>query len=137
MTKGLTPPSVSGELSSLKKRVSDLERRLDDLTKHKYLGIPFSLGGPIYISESPPWSSPVKLRISSMVVILGSAGTTTTTVELKVNDATVITVSLGAEEIFKRVTLSKPLAPDVDFVKVAVTAAGETAKNLDVIIRFP
>lgn len=137
MTQGLTPPSVAKDLSTLKKRVSDLERRLDALTSpNNYLGIPFSLGGRIYLSESPPWTSPIKLRISTMVVMLGVAGTSTTTVALRVNGSTVTSVSLSAGETFKRVTLSKFVVPDVDFVKMAITAAGESAEDLDAIIRF-
>lgn len=71
-----------------------------------------------------------------MVAMLGTAGTTTTTVALKVNGATVVSLSLGAGETFKRLTLSKSLAPDLDFATVALTAVGASAANLDVIIRF-
>lgn len=137
MSQGLTPPSMTKELSSLKKRVSDLERRLDALlSPNQYLGIPFSLGGELYLSESSPWSSPIELRVATMVAMLGTAGTTTTTVAFKVNGITVTSLSLGAGEKFKRLTLSKSLAPDIDFATIAITAVGSGAANLDVIIRF-
>lgn len=136
MTRGLTPPSVTGDLSSLKKRVTDLERKLDAFGKTRpYLGTPFSLAGAIYVSESPPWTTPVKLTIVEIVGLLGTAGSTTTTVALKVNGTTIVSLNIAAGEQLRKLTTSKILAPDQDVVTIACTAAGEGAEDLDVIVR--
>lgn len=137
MTKGLTPPTLPSDVSSLKKRVTDLERKLNNASGlNPYLGVPFSLAGTIFVSESPPWSSPVKLRISSLAVLLGTAGSSTTTVALKINGSTVATVNVAAGEKSRKLTISQQLAPDQDVVSVACTASGNGAKDLDVIVRF-
>lgn len=137
MTRGLTPPSVIDEISALKKRVTDLERKLDAAARSRpYLGEPFSLAGPIYTSESPPWKVPVDVRISALVVLLGTPGTTTTTVALNINGTQTISTSLAAGEVSTTLGTSILVSADLDTVTISCTAAGDGAEDLVAILRI-
>lgn len=138
MSRGLTLPDVAGQIGVLKQRVTDLERQLSrviDLLSDQ--GLPFNLPGSVTETESDPWTARSKIRLSEAVILLGTAGSTTTTVKVKVNGTAIGTFSMGADEVGPRKFLmSHTLAPDQDVVTVEVTAAGTGAENLDVILRW-
>lgn len=96
---------------------------------------PFSLAGIMRVSVSPRYYSPVVVRLTKLVVSLGTAGTTTTTVELRKNGGAIASVSLGAGETFATTALSDGMVNDLDYLQVAVTAAGSGAEDLDVQVR--
>lgn len=138
MTKGLLPPEIEREIGKLKKRVTDLERELGELRSGaRDHGLPFVLSGPVFVKQSPPWTPRFLTRAVDIVALLGTAGTTTTTIEIRKNENPIgAGLSLAPGETVKRFTLSSPFAADQDLLTVAVTAAGADAEDLDVIVRF-
>lgn len=138
MTRGLLPPEIEREIGRLKKRVTDLERVLGEvLSGARDHGLPFVISGPVFEKESPPWTPRFATRAVDIVALLGTAGTTATTIEVRKNGAAQgAGLSLGADETVKRFTLSTPFAADQDLLTVAVTGAGAGAEDLDVIVRF-
>lgn len=138
MTQGLLPPEFEREIARLKKRVSDLERLLNEVTSGaRDHGLPFVLAGTLYVVESPPWTPRFATRAVDVILLLGTAGTDTTSVEVRKN-GNVLGSGMGLEsgETIKRYTISSPFTPNEDLLTVAVTAAGTGAEDLDVIVRF-
>ena len=138
MTKGLLPPEIEREIGRLKNRVFALERRLGELERGaRDHGLPFTISGPVFVIESPPWTPRFLTRAVDVVALLGTAGSTTTTIEVRKNgNAIGAGLSLADGETVKRFTLSSPFAADQDLLTVAVTGAGLGSEDLDVIVRF-
>jgi len=139
VTKGLLPPELEREVSKLKKRVSDLERVLGEvLAGGRDHGLPFTIAGPVYISESPPWTPRFATRAVEVIALLGApAEVGTTTIEVRKNGNPIgAGLALGVGETVKRFTISSPFGADEDLLTVGVTAAGTGAEDLDVIVRF-
>lgn len=138
MTKALLPPEYAREVGRLKNRVLALEKRLGELERGaRDHGLPFVIDGAVFAKESPPWTPRFLTRAVDVIVLLGTAGTSTTSIELRKNGAAVgAGFALGSGEKMKRFSLSSPFTPDVDLLTVAVTAAGTGAEDLDVIVRF-
>ena len=137
MTDKLLPPEIDREIGRLKKRVSDLERVLGEvLSGARDHGLPFVIDGSVFEKESPPWTPRFTTRVVQVIALLGTAGTSTTTLEIRKNGNSVGTVALGADETVKRFTTSSAFAADQDLLTVAVTGAGLGAQDLDVIVRF-
>lgn len=137
MTAGLVPPEVAREMSDLKKRVSDLERQLGEVLRGALdHGLPFNLAGPLEVTESVPWTPRFLTRAVDVVALLGVAGSTATSFEVRKNGSPVATITLEAGEVFRRSTISVPLTADTDLLTVAITVVGTDAEDLDVIVRF-
>lgn len=138
MTQGLLPPEIAREISRLKKRVSDLERELGDLLRGaRDHGLPFVIDGPVIVRESPPWTPRFTTRAVDVIALLGTPGTSSTSIEVRKNGSPVgAGLSLGPDETVKRFSLSSAFAADEDLLTVAVTVAGSGAEDLDVIVRF-
>jgi len=138
MTKGLLPPEIEREIGRLKHRVLALERRLGELERGaRDHGLPFVIDGGVFVKESPPWTPRFLTRAVDVVALLGTAGASTTTIEVRKNGAAIgAGLSLGPDETVKRFTLSSPFAADQDLLTVAVVTAGTGAEDLDVIVRF-
>lgn len=138
MTKGLLPPEIEREIAKLKKRVSDLERVLGEvISGARDHGLPFVIPGAVYVEESPPWTPRFATRAVEVIALLGTAGSTSTAIEVRKNGNPLgAGLTLAAGETVKRFTISSPFAPDQDLLTVAVTSAGTGALDLDVIVRF-
>lgn len=138
MTRGLLPPEIEREIGKLKKRVTDLERVLGEvLSGARDHGLPFVIDGPVTVDESAPWTPRFTTRAVDVIALLGTAGETSTVIELRKNGAAQgAGLTLAAGETVKRFTLSSPFSPDEDLLTVAVTSAGAGAEDLDVIVRF-
>lgn len=138
MTKPLLPPEYAREVGRLKNRVLALEKRLGELERGaRDHGLPFTIDGTVFVKESPPWTPRFLTRAVDVIALLGTAGTTATSIEIRKNGTPISGgFSLAADETVKRFTLSSPFSPDEDLLTVAVTAAGAGAQDLDVIVRF-
>lgn len=138
MTEKLLPPEFDREVGRLKNRVLALEKRLGELERGaRDHGLPFTLPGPILVEESPPWTPRFTTRAVEIVALLGIAGSTATTLEVRKNgDPIGGGFSLEAGKTVRRFSTSSAFRADVDLLTVAVTAAGTDAEDLDVIVRF-
>lgn len=138
MTKALLPPEYAREVGRLKNRVLALEKRLGELERGaRDHGLPFVVSGGLYVVESPPWTPRFLTRAVDVIALLGTAGTSTTSIEIRKNGSPIgAGLGLASGETVKRFTLSSPFSPDEDLLTVAITAAGAGAQDLDVIVRF-
>lgn len=95
---------------------------------------PFSLSGGVVVSTSPPWTPFGQVTISNVRVLLGTAGSSTTTVALKKNGTTFATVSLASSATDSTPQLATATLAPGDLLTVAVTAAGTSASDLTVVL---
>lgn len=94
---------------------------------------PFALPGPVVVSESPPWTPPAPVGVENVRVLLGTAGSATTTVACKVNGTAFETVNMTSTvDDSGVVATGAPIGPG-DLLTVAVTTAGAAAEDLTVV----
>ena len=95
---------------------------------------PFTLPGAVAVSTSPPWTPWEVVAVAEVRVLLGTAGSSTTTVEVQKNGTAFETVNLASSaDDSGAVDTEATLAPD-DLLTVEVTAAGTDAEDLVVIL---
>ena len=94
--------------------------------------IVFSLPGAVTVSTSPPVTPRDTINAVGLSVTLGTAGSTTTTVELLKNGSTVATVNLGAGATYGTATFTAAVTftARTDTYAISVTAAGTGAADL-------
>lgn len=100
--------------------------------------IPFSYAGGLVASTSPRWYAPRALTLTKVFGSLGTAGTSTTTINIKLNGTTVATLSFtsGTQTNSTTTISTANLAADTDYVTVEIATAGTSAANLDVQVRY-
>jgi hypothetical protein len=136
MTRSLTPPDVPGAISALNKRVTDIERRLDRLIRQiPDPGVTWYVHDP-QPQEWGPWESAIARRVSVVVFHLLTPGSTATDAQLNINGSTVASVSLAGGMTRQKVTISKALSPDEDYMTAEVTTVGAGAGGLSITARF-
>ena len=137
MSRGITPPTNRSTSSDLKRRLTDVERKLDrsgaNVTDQ---GQPFTLAGSIYTSNSSPWTPYTSVELVRIITMLGTAGSTTTTVTVSINGDVYQTINLESGIDMAKNSMSRVLVPDEDIVVVACTAAGTDAEDLSVILQY-
>lgn len=133
MTEKLNRPSAIREISTTKHRVHTLERRLfgQGAQTNGYVA-KWSLGGPLYISESGPEIHPRGGRLLAIYAGLRDAGTTTTTLSIRKNGSEIAQLNLLANVTYNEVQVSVPFAARFDTATVAITAAGSGANSISV-----
>lgn len=137
MTRALPNPDPMRAISEVKVRVTNLERRLDTLARMTPgLGVTWYIEAPL-VHEWGKWTPPASMRVNSIVAMLMVAGTTTTTVHLNKNGASVGSVSFTSGETGPRtVTVSELLNPDSDELTAELTAVGTNAEGVTLTARF-
>lgn len=137
MTPAVQPNTLTRALEALSRRIYDLERRLGaggrTYVPHE---VPFSFPGPLDEVVSPPWMSRYGGYMTGVIVLLKTAGTTATVIDVYVNDVSVATVTLNADGHATRLGTNVLVSHDSDLVTVGTTTAGDDAEDLDVILRF-
>lgn len=131
MTQARQPSTPERAVSGIKGRLTDLERQLGIDVRNYRPDTLFTLGGPLYVSESSPYPVPSKRRYKRVAMALTVAGSSTTTAQVKVNGAGVGSFSLPAGQAYSDNTLSLLVEPG-DLVTVALTTAGDDAEGLTV-----
>lgn len=136
MSQQLLPPDIRRLVASLETRVSALERRLQfGLSAPSDDEIIFTLPGTLAATESPP----VRIRggavVSSVAVNLGTAGSTTTTIEVRRDGVAVGAVQLASGVTETKFPLGARFGSDQERLTVAVTTVGTGARNLTVQVR--
>lgn len=95
---------------------------------------PFTLPGGVSTSTSPPWTPWEVVAVSEVRVLLGTAGSSTTTVEVQKDGTAFETVNLSSStDDSGAVETAADLAPG-DLLTVEVTAAGTGAQDLVVVL---
>lgn len=131
MTQANQEPTPERAVSGLRGRVTNLERKLGvDLTTYRPDTV-FSLGGPIYVSESSPYPVPNKRRYKRVAMALTVVGSTSTTIHVNVNGSSVASFTLAASQQYQDNSLSLPVEPG-DLVTVEITDPGDDAEGLTV-----
>ncbi len=109
------------------------DRRLEEFVSVVH-EMTFNLRGALTVSESDPWPSPGG-RVKAARSALNTAGSATSTVVVKVNGATAITISLATGVVYQRDSGAMDAPPGAE-VSVAVTTAGAAAAGLVVVVEF-
>lgn len=137
MSQQLLPPDIRRLIASLEQRVSALERRLQfNVTSADPDEIIFTLPGTLSASESPPVRIRNGAQLTSVVVNLGTAGTSTTTVQLRRSGVSVVSVSLTSGSTLMKVPASVRFGADQELMTAAITAVGAGARNLTLQARL-
>jgi hypothetical protein len=135
----LLTPDVRRMLDDLKRRVGILERRVS--VSATATGTPanddliFSYAGALAAGESPP----AKLRyggfLATLSVALGTAGSSSTTLQVKRNGTVIATVVVPSSSADYGATVGARVSPE-DRITVAITTAGTAAANMTAATRF-
>lgn len=136
------PPTL--QLPDLRRTLADLERRLQILERRIRASAPdsvdseiiFSLSGTVIASSSSKAFVRTGGRLVKVVCSLVTAGTTTTTVQIKKNGSTVVTVNLGSGVTLDETIANVEFGKDSDALSITVSAAGSGAAGLTVQTRF-
>lgn len=137
MPATLRLPDLRTTLEGLRKRIEVLERRIREQpgaeTEDELI---FSLPGALVASTSPRGYVRNTSRLVNVVVSLGTAGSSTTTVLVKKNGSTIETITLGSGVNFDRTRTSVSFTADSDYMTVTVSGVGTGAADLTVQARF-
>lgn len=137
MARFTTPTDDSGIVRRILARLENLERRTSKLTRPVELEVlRFSLAGAVSVAEGGPDTAAVGGAVIAVVARLGTAGTSTTTVVVKVNGTTISTLNLASGATVARDYPNERIGADVDLVTVETTAAGAGAEDLQVQVRL-
>lgn len=136
------PPTL--QLPDLRRILDDLRRRLEILERRIRAIEPtttddeiiFSLSGALTTSTSPKAYLRNTSNLVAVVCSLSTAGSSTTTVQVKKNGSTVVTVSLTSGQTLIKATAGVPFVKDSDALTVTISAAGTSAAGLTVQNRF-
>lgn len=137
MSEYLKKPTQAGQISNTKSRVHTIERRLRDQPRKPAVYIAkWSLGGPLYESESGFEVHPsggILIRVYATLLI---AGTTTTTLSFKKNGSIFTTLNMTSGLVFNETMISVPFAASADLLNVEITTVGDDAETISVFGEF-
>jgi hypothetical protein len=124
------------QMLSLHQRRMDVEVvRQSIATQATIIIPPFSYPGGLAAAVSPPWSPSGTVTATAVRALLGTAGTTTTTVSVRKNGSSVGTVSLVSSDTDQTAAISGGLTlTGSDLLTVEITAVGAGAQNLTVVV---
>lgn len=135
----LLAPDIRRMISDLGRRVGILERRVTGATSDT--GTPanndiiFSYAGALTVAESPP----AKLRYGGFLVTLavafGTAGSTSTTLEVKRNGAVIGTVVVPSSTTDYSGEIAARVVGE-DRITIEITTAGTGAADMTAAARF-
>lgn len=140
MSSALTRPDFKADIADLRRRLDRLERRLTPTwaaLTHTHPGdIPFSYAGDL---ESGTESPPIKVRyrgtIHSVAVALGTAGSTSTIIDVEKNGTVVGTVTITGGASDEVAEIGEPVDPE-DRISLVVDTAGTGAADMTAVVRF-
>lgn len=138
MSEKLLTPDVRRILGDLVRRVGILERRVTSAAaavdeSHEII---FSYAGAIAASVSPPARVWRGGNITVLAVSLGTAGSTSTVIDVLRNGTVVGTVTVpSGTEVYNGDVFARFIA-DVDTLSLQVTTAGTGAADMTAAARF-
>jgi hypothetical protein len=124
----LQDPEVRGAVAMLEDRDLQLESRLSQVPIP-----PFCLAGAVVASVSVPWSAPYETGVSWVRLMLGTAGSTATTVDVLVGGVVGASVSIGSSATVVDALVAVRVPADA-VLRVEVTSAGAGATDLTVVL---
>lgn len=136
MSTSNTPPDPGRAVAALNRRVDILERRLRALEGQFKPEITFSYSGALTESSSPVWTRRDTGRLMSIAAHLGTAGSTDTSIDVLVNEATIATVTIPATVNSVLVPCSVIVNKDIDRLQDVIATVGTGAQDLTVQHRF-
>lgn len=139
MSEKILAPDIRRVLDSLGRRVGILERRVNPSAVAAGGGsndeIIFSYPGALSVNESPP----VKLRydgfLASVAIALTTAGSSTTTIQIKRNGTVIATLTVGSG-VADSVPAVNVRVFGEDRLSVRISGVGTGAAGLTVMARF-
>lgn len=135
MTTAAQSPELAGEISGMKRRISDLERALAQRQLLERPDTVFVLPGPLYESTSPAYPLPQRRSYWEAACRLGSASSDgPVVVVLAVNGDTAVTISIPAGATRLQVPIELTVARDADLT-AEVTDTGADAEDLTIALR--
>ena len=140
MSVSLLPPALRRILSDLARRVGILERRVTAASasvdaSHEII---FSFAGDLTAATAPParvWRGG-NLTVLAVTFAPGSAGSTSTVIDVLRNGAVVGTVTVPASTEVYNGEVSARFAADVDTLALEITSAGTGAADMTAAARF-
>lgn len=137
MSRRLDRPRVGGQIGGTKQRVASLER---ELSKRQPtvppFEVPFSLPGPVVVSDSGKARHPTGGRLLFVQAFLVTAGTGSTTVAVYRQGVSLGTLTLGAGSTSARRSFDSLFNAYMTALTVGVTVAGADAEDLTVFCQF-
>jgi hypothetical protein len=95
---------------------------------------PFSLAGAVVDSVSPPWTPLADQTLTSVRCLLGTAGSTSTTVKLRKNGTVSATIVIASSDTDTDVQSASIALTPGDLLTVEVDGAGTGASDLTVVL---
>lgn len=108
------------------------DRELEEYLQRAMPDLIFSLPGLVYVSTSPKYRSRDTYRVDRWIASLNTAGTTTTTLWVKVSGVRRVEIELAAGVTEATVDRYVLLDKNVDYVQIEVATAGSSASDLSV-----
>lgn len=127
-------PSTPANISQLKKRVTALERYTDRSRGGELDEVLFTFPDTLYVAASPPYRYRLGGIVTSIVALLGTAGTTTTTVKVYRNGIIITTLTMAAGITSTSVNIAEAFGAGFDLLTVGITGAGAGAADLTVLV---
>lgn len=124
-------PHILTAISQAEAKILDIQRGVPEPPAAANAEIIYSAPGAVTVSQSPAITPKESLTIIGFSATLATAGSSTTTVVLKVNGTTVATVNLAASATYSRVPVANvPVTGRLGIYAVGITAAGTGAQDL-------
>lgn len=138
MPTTLNLPDLRNILKGLDRRIGVLERRTRPATPvaDESSSIIFSLPGAFSVSTSPPIRIWKGGSLKVLAVTLGTAGSTSTVLDVQRNGSTVATVTVPASTTSYNGDVSARFDADSDTLTIAVTTVGTGAADMTAEARF-
>lgn len=128
----LTDEKVLAFVRESEYRDQDLENHLAVLADPR---IPsFTKSSIVYTSTSPPWTPWRQIGVGNVRVLLGTAGSSTTTVEVQKDGTAFETIDLASSETDSGIVDTTAELDPGDLLTVEITAAGTGARDLTVVL---
>ena len=136
MSDSLLLPALRRLFADLERRVAILERRASGTAVSAADSqIIFSYAGALTASESPPVLIRHNAVLSVLAVALGTAGSTSTTLAVKRNGATVATVVVPASDAEYNGDVTVGFTPE-EKLSLEIVTAGTGAADMTAVARF-
>lgn len=136
MAATLLLPALRQILAAFDRRIGVLERRTSASAAAAIDSeIIFSYAGPLAAGESPPVLVRHSGVLSVLAVALGTAGSTSTTIEVKRNGTTVATVVVPSGDVAFNGDVTVAYTPE-ELLAIEITTAGTGAADMTASARF-
>lgn len=138
MPDSLLPPDVLDQLVALEARVANLERRINfDNADRVKKEIVFTYPGTLSTGvESPPIRTRYSHTLISVNFVLGTAGTTSTTIEVKRAGGVLRTVIIPANVRHHLAVIDADIGKDQEDLSLKIVTAGTNAADMTAQCRF-